>query len=148
MEATENGELVRAQEVADLDLVVRRERGKGKVQVCEFGEIKLPSVLEEARPVKSKAFEVANTSKDGGRCATDNGGTAVGDTTAGARRGCAWCASSRVGTELDRGAALIDRGKGISQGSVSIHDQAKRERSTTHLTPHVAASVQRAGVKG
>jgi hypothetical protein len=92
-----------------VDLVVRRQRGKGKVQVCELGEIKLPSVLEETRAAKSKAFEVANTLKDGGCCAPDNGGTTVGDTTVGARRGCTWCAGSRVDTELNRGTALKKR---------------------------------------
>ncbi len=103
----ETAKLVRAKDIADLDLVVRREAGKCKVQVGELGRVDLAGVLKQTRAAETKALEVADVSENGGSCALDNVGAAVGNTPGSARGGRSRRPGVGIGAELGCGAALV-----------------------------------------
>lgn len=95
----------------ELDLVVIREGAKGKVQMRVLGRVELRGILVETGPTKAESLEVADTSEDSGRVATNKVSAAVGYAAIGARFGGPWCAGARVGAEFGCCSALGVVGK-------------------------------------
>lgn len=90
-----------------MNLVVRCDRAKSKVQVRILRGVDLQGFLVETRTIKVVTLEVGDGSKDCGRITADDFGAAVRDTAVGSWSGSPRCTSTSIGAEFSRGAALV-----------------------------------------